>query len=442
MVAAVERVIRQPEPLATGAHVRVISPSKPDLHRAPYRAARAEAVLAELGLRVSYGEHAWAIRSDGVAAGSAQQRAADFLAAFADPDVDAVLCATGGLVSVELLAHLGDLSVVRENPKPFIGECDNVWLNLVLLAEAGLSSFIGMSYLNHFGESGGPFPETTAGFRRAVMGTGELEFRPAAGRTSQWFNWSIPELERTPRTRDIDGGWHWVVPGAGRGPLLGGEAFFLPQLIKRFGLALDGAVLFWDMASTNRSTVHRVLEQMAGAADLLTLHGMLVGPSAAHPPGEWAGLVRRAIADVLGEVRYPVLVNADVGHLSPAWLMPYGLEIVLDSERGVRMPRAAQGAVVTLGAPRTAAAQAGPPDGELAARIQTILRRVLRASELPPSENFFAAGGTSVLAGVAVALLRTQVDDQLSLEEFLRHPTAAALARTVATRHAKIGRRN
>jgi muramoyltetrapeptide carboxypeptidase len=184
--------IRHPEPVRPGAHVRVISPSWPALYHLPERARRALQVMRGLGLRVSLGEHARLITDDGVSAGSVEQRACDFMAAFTDPDVDVVFSAFGG-ESAHALLPLLDCRRLRGATKAFIGNSDNVWLNHFLYQEVGLTSFYGATYIAEMGEPGGPFPETLEYFRTAVMTDGDLVCRPMVRRSSEFRNWAIPE---------------------------------------------------------------------------------------------------------------------------------------------------------------------------------------------------------------------------------------------------------
>ena len=75
-------------------------------------------------------------------AGTAEQRAGDLLAAFADPEIDGILCTRGGWGSAELLPHL-DAELVRANPKVFVGYSDHTSLHVWLAREAGLVTFYG-----------------------------------------------------------------------------------------------------------------------------------------------------------------------------------------------------------------------------------------------------------------------------------------------------------
>src|SRR5688572_3127572 len=55
---------------------------------------------------------------------SPEARAADLHAAFADPEITAVLSSVGGDDQITVLPHLDD-ELIKANPKPFFGYSDN-----------------------------------------------------------------------------------------------------------------------------------------------------------------------------------------------------------------------------------------------------------------------------------------------------------------------------
>jgi muramoyltetrapeptide carboxypeptidase LdcA involved in peptidoglycan recycling len=323
------RSIRVPDPVGPGAHLRVVSPGMPTLSYIPDRARRAERALTEHGFAVSYSANAFAVSDDGTTAGNARQRAADLMAAFADPAVDAVLAADAGIGSRDLLDHL-DVAVIRANPKPFIGFCDNVFINQFLATEVGLSSLYGATFMIHIGEAVAVHPETLDYLARALASADPLWCEPMADRTGEMIQWYVPELESKYRPRDMPGGWTWIRPGSGRGPLVGGELTIVPDLVSCFDLSLDSAVLFWDIGY-HGLPVEPLFKALCASTDLTALAGMVVGAHPMMPPDDWAAVVRGLVDEYLPDSVHPIVVNADLGHTSPSWTVPYGEEVVLDA---------------------------------------------------------------------------------------------------------------
>jgi muramoyltetrapeptide carboxypeptidase LdcA involved in peptidoglycan recycling len=307
--------------------------------RAPWRVRRAEASLTGLGFRVSYGRHAFAVSADGEAAGSPEQRAADFMEAVLDPTVDAIVSAHSACRTRDIVPLL-DANQVAASRKPFLGNCDNVFLHYFLATRAGLSSFYGATFLEHFGEAGGAYPETVDYFQRSLMDGSPLVCRPVGARTRDWFDWySGHESDGRVRLRSVPGGWTWVRPGVARAPMVGGELSLLPDLFRALGPPPQRVVLFWDLAAETEVPVRRLFEELAGLVDLSRLDGMVVGAHWHIPPDRWAAAVHTRLAEWAPGARYPVVVNADLSHLSPTWIVPYGDVVELDPELGVVFPR-------------------------------------------------------------------------------------------------------
>src|SRR4051812_17258355 len=89
----------KPRAVLPGATLAAISPASfPQLEKVE----RAIAVLEEFGYQVKRGEHLLS-RAAPYFAGSAEERLADLHAAFADPEVDGIVCSRGGYGSNYLL---------------------------------------------------------------------------------------------------------------------------------------------------------------------------------------------------------------------------------------------------------------------------------------------------------------------------------------------------
>ena len=80
---------------------------------------------------------------------TAQERAADINAAFADPAIRGILAVIGGEDQITVIPHL-DAGLARRDPKPFLGMSDNTNLHHWLWAN-GIASFYGGSSQVHLG---------------------------------------------------------------------------------------------------------------------------------------------------------------------------------------------------------------------------------------------------------------------------------------------------
>ncbi|GIE99775.1 S66 peptidase family protein [Paractinoplanes rishiriensis] len=332
--------LRIPAPVKPGGHLRILSPGMPTMAYIPDRVRRGVRVLADAGWTVSLGANALLVAEDGLTAGTAADRARDLMDAFLDPSVDAILAADAGLGSRDLLEAL-DPEVIAAHPKPFIGYCDNVFLNYFLATRAGIGSLYGATFMVHIGEAGGAYPETLDFLARALDSSAPLVYEPVPTRTGDLIDWYVPELERVPRERDIPGGWTWLRTGKCSGPLLGGEITLLPELAEYFGLDLTGAVLFWDI-SYHGLEVGPLFEQLCARVDLTGLAGMIIGGHPLRAPDEWAKTIAELVDEHLAGLDCPIVVNADLSHTCPSWIVPFGERVELDSAGPVVFRRGAQ----------------------------------------------------------------------------------------------------
>lgn len=324
------KLVRLP-PVRGGAHVRIVSPAMPTAATLPDRMRRGEQVLRSLGFKVSWGQHA--LDQDGAAP---RDRAADLTEAFEDPAVAVVLSADAGDSTEQVLDFLDPEPFLR-NPKPFVGYCDNVFFQQYL-ASAGLPSLYGCTLMSHLGEAPAPFPETLEGFIRALASDEPLTCKPAQSRTGEFINWYLGDPVNRVRRRCIAGGWTWLRPGDATGQLVGGELRLVSKLVHRFDLSLESKVLFWHLAFRGPDP-EATFRALANAVDLTVLAGMIVGTHPTIPPPEWAARIDDLIEELLPDARFPVLANADISHVDPAWTVPFGEQVSMGTTTGLTFPR-------------------------------------------------------------------------------------------------------
>lgn len=116
----------KPRGLRPGSLVRVVSPSSPIARET---CEKGVSLLESEGYRVTFADHAFD-RWDHLA-GRDEDRAADLMAAFLDPEVDCVFCARGGYGSARLFPFL-DLDSMAASGKMFVGFSDVTSLHLAL----------------------------------------------------------------------------------------------------------------------------------------------------------------------------------------------------------------------------------------------------------------------------------------------------------------------
>lgn len=328
--------LRIPPKCSPGDRVAIVSPSWAGAGVFPAVHERGLAVLRdELGLvPVEYPT----TREVGA---SPVARARDVNAAFADPEIRAVMAVIGGSDQLTVLPYL-DEAVLAANPKAFFGYSDNTNL-LNYLWRLGVASYHGGSTMVHLARPGGVHPAHLASLRRALFRHETVDLEPVDAFSDVHGDWADPAYLDAPVPTTPEPGWRWhradrVVSG----PTWGGNLEIL-----HWNLAADrwilpveeyrGAVLILETSEEMppAEEVYRMLRN-AGERGLLAQFDAVVvaKPKAWHPERPLGEAERRLFRDeqeaavlrALDEYQPAamVVVGADFGHTDPQVVIPYG----------------------------------------------------------------------------------------------------------------------
>ncbi|MCA9911304.1 MAG: LD-carboxypeptidase, partial [Anaerolineae bacterium] len=152
-----------------------------------------------------------------------QRRADDVNAAFADPDVKAIIATIGGDDSVRILDYL-DLDTIRANPKIIMGYSDTSTL-LAYLNQQGVITFHGPMVMAGFAQLGA-LPESFTQHVRTLLLTEfrDYLYRPYGFYTERYLDWN--DSANTGQVEPLQSetsGWQWLQgEGKVQGRLFGG----------------------------------------------------------------------------------------------------------------------------------------------------------------------------------------------------------------------------
>jgi muramoyltetrapeptide carboxypeptidase LdcA involved in peptidoglycan recycling len=277
---------------------------------------------------------------------SPKDRAADLMAAFADPEIRAVLATIGGDDQITVLRHL-DPDVVRADPKPFVGYSDNTNL-LNWLWFHGVEGVHGGSTQVQLGPGPAPDPEYLTSVRAALFG-GDVTLAPVSRTRDMGLRWEDPAA-LTDAPPDVPAEpWTWAGPQrVVTGPTWGGNLEILRWTLEvgRFVLPADayaGCVLMLEPSEempppeeTYRGLRNLGERGVLGAAAAL-LWARLFASSREHPRTEeeasgWRAEHRERVLQAVAEYNPDLVVALDVdfGHTSPQWVLPYGGRVTVD----------------------------------------------------------------------------------------------------------------
>jgi len=296
-----------PKKLSPGDTLGIVAPSDPLLPDQEHKLRSGIKALEDLDFSVKLGPH---IRSTTLGFGaSPQEKAEDINTMFADPEVDAIICAQGG-DSANAPLDLINWDMLRKNPKVFLGISDITVLLNAIYQQIGLVTFHGNDILWGFGS-------TLTDYERQefvrMMIDGQIGPIPAD----------------QPRT--------CLRNGQAQGRLLGGN---LRCLLKLAGTAywpdFSGAILFLEAFEISPSACHTAFIQLQHLGVFEQIAGAIVGyiysmqhHNAPRPHME------DILLDVTRGYRFPILKMNEFGHNCPNTVLPVGGQAIMDADNGI-----------------------------------------------------------------------------------------------------------
>lgn len=268
-----------------------------------------------------------------------EARAEDLMTAFSDESIKAVFSNIGGEDSIRLLPYI-DFSVLRDNPKIFIGYSDTTVSHLFCL-KAGVSSFYGPAVLVDFSENVEMDPYTIEAVKRTLFSSETIgEIRPPAHWTSEYLEWDIKN--KNTRRKVYPNKGYEVLQGSGtvQGRLIGG-CFDVLEFVKGTDLWPDhsmweNAILFFETSEETMkpANLRYALRNYAAQGILQKAKGILF----AKPYGEtYYDEYKQEILTVMKEyglTDLPILYNVCFGHTEPKCIIPYGALAEINCKKG------------------------------------------------------------------------------------------------------------
>jgi len=241
---------------------------------------------------------------DGYLAGSDEVRLGDLHAAFADSEVDAIICLRGGYGTPRLLDSI-DFGLLRDNAKPFIGYSDITALHLAISRYAGFVTFHGpMLNADLLGGKQQPTEFSFFNMLRGQVRAGTVLAHPVA----------------YPLTT--------VEPGVAHGRLLGGNlAMIAATMGTPYEIDAEGVILLIEDINEPLYRIDRLLTQLRLAGALHKLRGVLVGDVA----GVDVAALERLLKQTFEPLKIPVLSGWRSGHCDPNLTLPMGALVRLDA---------------------------------------------------------------------------------------------------------------
>jgi len=251
-----------------------------------------------------------------------EQRAENLMKMWSNPEVKAVIAATGGYGAVRVIPYL-DRDVFRRNPKPFVGYSDITALHLWMMRCAQLRVFHGPTLDDLF--PGGCDP-TLCSLLSALTNP-----RPE-------------EKLSGPSVRSVR-------PGTARGRLTGGNLSLVQQTIGTpYEIDTRGAILFLEETRDPMSFVDERLVHLRSAGLLRDVQGIVFGHLSLDRCEE--DEFEDFLLDLLYDFEGPILMDFPAGHEAPNLTLPLGTEVDLVADQSTGWLEYAEDALAIEERPR------------------------------------------------------------------------------------------
>lgn len=320
----------KPPKLTFGDTVGIVSPASPIAAFCPGRLRRGIQCLQEMGFSVIVGDHVSS--HTGHTAGTIEDRIADLHAMYRNPHVKAIIPTIGGYNSHQLLDAL-DFHLIAENPKILLGYSDITALQLAILSQTGIVTYMGPAILPQFGEFGGLLEYTRRSFQEVLMdaATTRKGILPSESWTEEHLQWDL-EDNRTPVLQESSG-WKVLKEGHARGPIVASNMSTLLLLAGTpYWPELTGVILcLEDDETTNVATVDRYLTQLRQMGVYHRIAALIVGRFSSETGFSEDDSLESLLTRATRGYSFPIVYDVDFGHTDPMMTLANGIRANLDA---------------------------------------------------------------------------------------------------------------
>lgn len=303
----------RPQKLRAGARIGIVNPA---YWLDEDRMERAMGVFSGLGYELVPGRSTCLKLHQ--CAGSAEERAADIMAMFKDPSIEAIICARGGYGGNRVLPLL-DYEVIRNNPKIFVGYSDITGFLTSFAQRSGLICFHG-PMLTTFGSQ--TIQYNLDVFHRVLSGQDGIRIE------------SVDEC----RARCLK-------PGTASGPLWGGN---LTLVNERLGtpdqIDTRDAILVLEDIDEKLYAFDRMMLHLRRSGSLDRVRGLVVGEMLEMGDSKipFGKTTDEIVLDVCRDFDFPIISNFPCGHGDYQATLPVSHRVEIhadDDECYIRIPK-------------------------------------------------------------------------------------------------------
>lgn len=240
-------------------------------------------------------------------AGSKEERVEDLHAMFMDSEVKAILCATGGSSSIDLLRYI-DFDIIKNNPKPFIGYSDIT--ALLLAIERNVDGI-------------------------AIHGPNAYELSYISEKSFAQF---IGVLKNSQEANIASENMKVIRHGRASGKILGGNITLINTLLANDFLPnFDDKILFWEEIGESPAMLSFKLRELELSEKMKNIKGMIIGflsdcVDKKYPQDNKS--IEEIVLDVFSDYDFPIIQWNYFGHDMPDFYsFPFRMTCEINTEK-------------------------------------------------------------------------------------------------------------
>lgn len=309
--------IVKPKKLEKNDVIGIISPaSSPDDFN---NLEKGVSYLEKLGFRVEIGENVG--KTHGYLAGSDSERLSDLHEMFLNKYVKAIFSVRGGYGSGRLLDKI-DYSIIKTNPKIFVGYSDITALQLAIYKKTGLINFAGPMLATDFSSKINKYAEEN--FWNVLMNSKKI---------GKLHN---PKDEK----------FYVLKNGRGEGNLIGGNLAVLSALLGTDYIPnFKDKILLLEDIGESPYKIDRLLNQLKLSRAFELANGVILGRFVdCYEKDKSKNTIKlnEVIEHYFSKLKIPVVYNFSHGHIKANITVPFGLKCKLNASRGfIEIPESA-----------------------------------------------------------------------------------------------------
>lgn len=300
----------KPNALKKGDTIGIIAPASPPKEDSLIH--NSVSYFEKQGFSVKLGEHLFA--KNGYLAGTDEQRTSDLHNMFMDKEVKAVFCLRGGYGAGRLL-DLIDFSLIKKNPKIFVGYSDITFLQMAFLKKTGLVTF------------SGPMPAV------------DFSEEKVDDYTEEHF-WKMLTVKKKPGKLENPNveKFFTLNKGKGEGKLVGGNLTIVSAMLSSdYFPRTSDYILLLEEINEQPYKIDRMLLQIKHSGLFKNASGIILGRfvnCVNDDPQKQTLNLNQVIEDYFDGIDKPVIYNVKHGHVKQNLTLPFGVKYKINASRG------------------------------------------------------------------------------------------------------------